>query len=80
METKPTPEGFTLGLIGKAYGSLIERCKGYSRLLGMSFIIVDTLEPLDSRVYRVPSHWTEEQIDGLALECCQSVNWRWVRG
>jgi hypothetical protein len=75
MNTKPTPEGFTSGLIGKAYRPLIERCKGYSRLLGMSFIIVDTL---DSWIYRVPSHWTEEQIDGLVLECCQSVNWRWA--
>jgi hypothetical protein len=78
MSAKPTPEEFTSGLIGKVNDPLIERCKGYSRLLGMSFIIVDTLEPLDSWLYRILRLWTEEQIDGLALECCQSVNWRRV--
>jgi hypothetical protein len=78
MKTKSTPEEFTSGLIGKVNDSLIERCKGYSRLLGMSFIIVDTLEPLDSWLYRVPRRWTEEQIDGLVLECCLGVHWRWI--
>jgi hypothetical protein len=78
MGTKPTPEGFTSGLIGKAYRPIVEQCKTYSRLLGVIYIIVDTLEPLDSWVYKVSGGWREEQIDSLVLECCQSVQWRWL--
>jgi hypothetical protein len=78
MNTKPTPEGFTFGLIGKAYGPIVERCKGYARLLGITYIIVDTSEPLDSWVYKVSGGWNEEQIDSLVLECCRSAQWCWL--
>jgi hypothetical protein len=78
MTTKPTPEEFTSGLIGKAYGPLVTKCKNWGRLYGSTFIIVDTAEPLDSWVYRVPTEWPEEHIDVLVWECCHSTNWRWI--